>query len=302
MRAYFLVTKPWIVFANLIAATAGFLLAARGWPAMRLFLPAMAGIGLLVASGCVFNNCIDRDLDRKMARTRGRALPSGAISLAGGLFFASVLGLAGAAVLWAGTNGLCLAVVSAGFAVYVGVYSLHLKRRSVHSTLVGSLAGAAPPLAAYCAVTGRLDLGAALVAAVFSLWQIPHSYAITIFRYDDYAAAGLPVLPVKAGIPAARRQIAGHILAFTLAAQALAVCGYAGSASLVAATGLGLAWLVLALGGPSPAGERRWARRLYVCSMVVIAILCVALAVDATAGLQGALPRASSCLVSPRAL
>ena len=88
----------------------------------------------------------------------------------------------------------------AGFAVYVGIYSLVMKRASAYSTVVGSLAGAAPPLAAYCAVTGRLDLGGLLVLAIFSLWQIPHSYAITIYRFKDYAAASLPVMPVRHGM------------------------------------------------------------------------------------------------------
>uniref|UniRef100_I2Q5A8 Protoheme IX farnesyltransferase n=1 Tax=Desulfovibrio sp. U5L TaxID=596152 RepID=I2Q5A8_9BACT len=287
MQTYFLVTKPWIVFANLIAATAGFLLAARGRPDMALFPPALAGIALIVASGCVFNNCIDRDLDRKMARTRGRALSTRALSLPAGLLWASLLGITGTAVLWIWTNGLCLTVVSAGFAVYVGAYSLYLKRHSVHSTVIGSLAGAAPPLAAYCAVTGRLDLGAALVAAIFSLWQIPHSYAITIYRFDDYAAAGLPVLPVVAGIPATRHQIAGYILAFTLAAQALAFCGYAGFAYLLAATAIGLCWLALALGGGRTSGDRQWARKLYVCSMVAIVVLCAMMSLDAVPGPWG---------------
>jgi protoheme IX farnesyltransferase len=216
-----------------------------------------------------------------MARTRGRALPTGALALPAGLAWASLLGLGGTSVLWAGTNGPCLAVALAGFAVYVGVYSLYLKRRSVHSTVIGSLAGAAPPLAAYCAAAGRPDLGAVLVAAIFSLWQIPHSYAITIFRYDDYAAAGLPVMPVVAGIPATRRQIAGHILAFTLAAQALSFCGYAGHAYLFAATAVGLSWLALALCRPGASGDRQWARRLYIYSMVAIVVLCAMLSLDA---------------------
>ncbi len=83
-----------------------------------------------------------------------------------------------------------------GFVVYVGVYSLYMKRHSVYGTLIGSLSGAAPPVIGYCAVTGDFDSGAAILLAIFSLWQMPHSYAIAIFRFKDYQAANIPVLPV----------------------------------------------------------------------------------------------------------
>jgi protoheme IX farnesyltransferase len=282
MKDYFLVAKPWIVLANVISAGGGFFLAAHGQVGPAQFLPVVVGLSCVVASGCVFNNVIDRDMDREMARTCHRALATGAISLKGSLVLATVLGLAGAAILWAGTNPLTLAIVLAGFAIYVGVYSLFLKRHSVYGTLIGSLAGAAPPLAAYCAVSHRLDLGAGIVLAVFSLWQIPHAYAIAIHRYADYAAVAVPVLPVASGIPATKRRIVWHIAAFLLAAQMLTVGGYAGYAYLGVATALGLAWLFWAWSGLATADDRRWARQLYIFSIVTIVALSLMMAGDAT--------------------
>lgn len=153
-------------------------------------------MSLVVASGCVFNNYIDRDIDRKMERTKNRVLVKGLISPAVSLVYATLLGIAGFMLLWFGANPLACWLGVMGFVVYVGVYSLYMKRHSVYGTLIGSLSGAAPPVIGYCAVTGEFDSGAAILLAIFSLWQMPHSYAIAIFRFKDYRAANIPVLPV----------------------------------------------------------------------------------------------------------
>jgi len=280
IKNYFLVTKPRLVAANLISAAGGFFLAAQGRVSAALLLSVLAGMSCIVASGCVLNNYIDRHIDRGMSRTRGRALATGAISLRGSLVYATALGLAGAAILLSGTNTLCVVIALLGFVVYVCVYSLYLKRNSAYSTVIGSLAGAAPPLAAYCAVRGDLDLGALVVLAVFSLWQIPHSYAITIFRYNDYAAVAIPVMPVKSSIAATKKHIVWHIAAFIPAAQLLTVFGYAGYAYLAVSTVLGLCWLATALHGYRSADDRAWARRVYLFSIPTIFILSVTMSVD----------------------
>src|SRR4030042_6177828 len=117
-----------------------------------------------------------------MIRTRNRALAKGLISLEISVSYATILGIAGMALLWAATNLLAVLIVLAGLVIYVGVYSLYMKRNSVYSTLIGSLAGDTPPLAGYCAVTGRFDMGALILLLIFSLWQMPHCYAIGVFR------------------------------------------------------------------------------------------------------------------------
>ena len=277
---YFQVTKPRMVAANLISAAGGFFLASQGHTSIGLFLCVMTGLLCVVASGCVLNNYIDRGIDRGMARTCQRALATGAISGNASLVYAALLGVSGMAILWAGTNPMALALALAGLAIYVVVYSLYLKRNSVYSTVVGSLAGAAPPLAAYCAVRNRFDIGALIVLAIYSLWQIPHSYAITIFRYDDYVAAAIPVMPVKSSIMATKKHIVWHIVAFIFAAQMLTAFGYAGYAYLASATVLGLGWLYMALSGAKARGDRLWARRVYLFSILIIFILSIMMSID----------------------
>ncbi len=203
-KQYLQVTKPGIIFGNLISVIGGFLLASKGSIDYALFLTSLVGVSLVVASGCVFNNVIDRDIDIKMERTRNRVLVKGLISAKVSLVYATVLGIAGFALLYFGANPLAMWLAVMGFVVYVGVYSLYMKRHSVYGTLIGSLSGAAPPVIGYCAVTNEFDAGALILLAIFSLWQMPHSYAIAIFRFKDYQAANIPVLPVVKGISVAK--------------------------------------------------------------------------------------------------
>lgn len=292
IKNYLLLTKPGILAGNLLSATAGFCLACRGHVESAALLPTLGGITLVVASACICNNCVDRNLDRQMSRTRSRALPQGVIRLKGALLYAALLGLAGTALLWATTNRLTVAVVVAGFAIYVGVYSLYLKRHSVYGALIGSLAGAAPPLAGYCAVTNRFDTGALILLLIFSLWQMPHCYAFAIFRLDDYTAAALPVLPVQRGTAVAKKHILGYTLAFAAATLLPTVAGYTGYAYLGTAAVLGLGGMVMAWSGYRAANERLWAKRLFVFSLVTIFTLSIMMALDLTPPSHGLRPAA----------
>lgn len=282
VKNYLLVTKPGIIFGNLITAAGGFFLAARGQIDIAVLLPTLTGISLVVACGCVFNNLIDRNLDRRMVRTRNRVLARRLISTKFALCYASLLGIAGTALIRAAANMLSVAIVLAGLAIYVVVYSLYLKRKSVYGTLLGSLAGAAPPLAGYCAVSGRFDLEALILLSIFSLWQMPHCYAIAIFRSDDYAAAEIPVLPVKRGVAAAKKYMFGYILVFTAASLMPTFAGYTGYGYLAAAAVLGLCWLYLAWSGGRgrTSDDRLWAKKLFVFSLVAIFALSVMMSVD----------------------
>jgi protoheme IX farnesyltransferase len=282
IKNYLLVAKPGIIFGNLVSAAAGFFLASNGRIDGALLPATLVGISLVVASGCVFNNCVDRKIDQKMMRTRRRALAAGLIRPSIALSYAMILGLAGLGLLLAATNLLTVGIVLAGLVIYVAVYSLYLKRHSVYSALIGSLAGAAPPVAGYCAVTGRFDLGAALLLSIFSLWQMPHCYAIAIFRLDDYAAANIPVLPVKEGTQAAKNHMVGYILAFLAVTTMLTFGGYTGYSTLLVATVLSLSWLYMAWSGHKAADERLWARKLFIFSIVTIFILSVMMATDYT--------------------
>lgn len=146
IKQYLQVTKPGIIFGNLISVVGGFLLASKGSINYTLFLTSMVGVSLVVASGCVFNNVIDRDIDRKMERTKNRVLVKGLISAKTSLVYATLLGIAGFMMLYFGANPLAMWLSVIGFIVYVGIYSLYMKRHSVYGTLIGSLSGAAPLL------------------------------------------------------------------------------------------------------------------------------------------------------------
>lgn len=275
-------TKPGIIFGNLIAAMGGFFLAAQGRFDVLLFLSAMLGIALVIASGCAFNNVIDRDIDALMQRTRNRPLVRGRITPATTLWFATLLGVAGFTLLALGTNPLALGLAAFGFVIYVGAYSLYMKRRSEFGTLVGSLSGAVPPVVGYCAASGRFDLGAMTLLIIFCLWQMPHSYAIAIFRLKDYQAASIPVLPVVRGVRTAKHYILGYILAFVPATLALSLAGYAGIGYFIVALVMGAYWLYMAFEGYRARDEERWAKRVFAFSIVVITTLSVTMSLDAS--------------------
>ncbi len=242
------------------------------------------GVSLVVASGCVFNNVIDRDIDKKMERTKNRVLVKGLISLKVTLVYASLLGIAGFALLYIAANPLAMWLAVMGFIVYVGVYSLYMKRHSVYGTLIGSLSGAAPPVIGYCAVSNQFDAGALILLLIFSLWQMPHSYAIAIFRFKDYQAANIPVLPVVKGISVAKHHITLYIVAFAVATLMLSLGGYAGYKYLVVAAAVSVWWLGMALSGYKNAiDDRVWARKLFVFSIVAITSLSVMMSVDSMA-------------------
>lgn len=281
MKQYLQVTKPGIIFGNLISVIGGFLLASKGSLDVPLFVVTMLGVSLVVASGCVFNNYIDRDIDCIMERTKNRVLVKGLIAPSVTLWYASLLGVAGVALLYWAANPVAALLAVLGFIVYVGVYSLYMKRHSVYGTLVGSLSGAAPPVIGYCAVTGSFDSGALILLAIFSLWQMPHSYAIAIYRFKDYQAANIPVLPVVKGIPAAKNHITLYILAFMVPTLMLFLGGYAGHKYLVVAAAVSVWWLGMALMGyKKPVDDSLWARRLFLFSIVTITCLSVMMSVD----------------------
>ena len=280
IKQYLQVTKPGIIFGNLISVIGGFLLASKGNIDYSLFLTTLVGVSLVVASGCVYNNFIDRDIDKKMERTKNRVMVKGLISPTVILVYATVLGIAGFALLYLGANPLAMWLAVMGFVVYVGVYSLYMKRKSVYGTLVGSLSGAAPPVIGYCAVTNEFDAGALILLAIFSLWQMPHYYAIAIFRFKDYQAANIPVLPVVKGISVAKHHITVYIIAFMVATLMLTLSGYAGYKYLVVAAAVSVWWLGMALKGYNTSNDRVWARKLFVFSIVAITSLSVMMSVD----------------------
>ena len=222
---------------------------------------------------------MDREIDAKMERTKHRALVQGLISTKQAIVFAIVLLLIGVAVLFLYTNLLALAVALAGFFVYVVLYGI-LKCRTIYGTIVGSLAGAVPPVIGYTAAGGSLDLAALLLFVMMVLWQMPHFFAIAIYRFHDYAAASIPVLPVKKGMPTAKTHMLIYTIAFAIVSLLFTPFGYTGQAYLIVALICGLAWIYLCIRGFKAQNDKIWARQMFVISLVIITALNVMLAVD----------------------
>jgi protoheme IX farnesyltransferase len=282
LKTYYRLTKPGIIYGNSLNVAAGFFLAAGIKRAFDIWTLAavLVGSGLVIASGCVFNNYIDRDIDRKMPRTRKRALVTGSVPMAMALAYGAVLLALGFLTLALFTNFVTVAVGITGFVFYVVVYGIG-KRATVHGTLVGSISGAIPPVAGYTALTGRLDGAAIILFAILVTWQMPHFYSIAMYRRDEYAAAGLPVWPVVKGMHSTKVQIAVYTILFGVAASLLTVFGYTGFVYLAGVAVLSILWFKKALAGFRAKDDAAWARKMFFFSLIVTLGIDALLAVGA---------------------
>ena len=278
LRNYYLLTKPGIIRGNIIAAIAGFFFAARGNINIFLLIEMVLGLSLVIASGCVFNNYIDRKIDRKMSRTKKRALAASTISVKNALIFGTVLGILGVAVLLS-INVLTTVTASLGFFFYVVVYSVW-KRKSEYGTLVGSISGSIPPVVGYVAVTNGFDLGGLLLFAVLVAWQMPHFYSIAIYRRNDYRQAGIPVLPIVRGVNNARIQILFYICAFIVVTSLFTFLGYAGYVYLMTVSLVSLVWLYIGIKGFNAKNEIVWAKKMFGFSLLNLLAFCIMLSLD----------------------
>ncbi len=270
MKEYILLTKPGIIIGNLITTIGGFALASRGQIDVSLFFVTLFGLGLVIASACVWNNFLDRKIDARMKRTQNRALVQGSISPVAARRFAIVLGLAGSFLLARYTPWVTFIVAIFGFCIYTLVYTF-LKKSSPRATFIGSLSGAVPIVVGYTAVTGSIDLGAILLFVLMVLWQMPHFFAIALFRLQDYTAAAIPVLPVVRGIAVTKTRMLLYVIAFACTVPWLAFLGYAGPIYLIGMSALGISWLALSLYGfKKHVSETRWARSMFMFSLVVV--------------------------------
>jgi protoheme IX farnesyltransferase len=281
LKAYYNLTKPGIIYGNLVNTISGFLLACVLQNAFSVAkgLGVLVGTALVIACGCVVNNYIDRDIDRQMQRTKNRALVRGDISGRSALIFAAVLGTLGFIVLWRWTNAPTLLIGIVGLVDYIVAYG-YFKRHSPVGTLVGSISGATPPLAGYVVMTGGIDLGAILVFLLFAVWQMPHFYAIALYRSQEYKAAGIPVLPLKKGRHYTKVAIVAYIALFIVCNILLSVFGYTGYVFAIAMSLFGALWLYKGLCGfktTNIEASDTWARSMFGFSLIVVIALAVLL-------------------------
>ncbi len=278
-KDYYQLTKPGIIYGNAVTAIAGFLLASQGHPRLGLFLATIVGLSLVIASGCVLNNYIDRDIDKKMARTKNRALAIGLISERNAFVYAITLGVAGIFLLINYTNDLTTLIAIFGLFAYVVLYGI-AKRKSVWGTVVGSISGAVPPVVGYLAVTNNFDLGAGLLFLILVCWQMPHFYAIAIFRSKEYASAAIPVLPIKKGLHHTQIQMVWYILAFTVSCLSLTLFGYTGYSYLIIMTITCLLWLKRTIEGFRIKDSSAWARQVFGFSLVTLMVFSLMISIN----------------------
>ncbi|WP_454666290.1 heme o synthase [Acinetobacter calcoaceticus] len=273
LKKYLFLTKPGILFGNFITTLGGFFLAAQGSIDILLLLLTLLGTTLVVASGCVVNNVIDQDIDTQMQRTQNRALVKKTISPTVALIYAFVLGLIGFSILWFGVNAYAFLFAIIGFIVYVGFYSLWTKRTSIHQTVIGSISGASPPVIGYTAVTHHFDVAALLLFLAYALWQMPHSWAIAIYRFDDYKNAEIPILPVARSIYRTKVECVIYILLFAAVLNGLYCFGYTNIFFLVTFNALTAYWFYLSIIGFKAENDQLWAKRFFLYSVILITLL-----------------------------
>lgn len=280
LKTYALLTKPGILFGNAVTAASGFALASKSSVDFYLFFAVILGLSGVIASACVINNYIDRVADSRMERTKNRALVRGEVSAENALLYAIVLGIIGFAILLSYTNYLAAAAAFVGFFVYVAIYSL-CKHHTVYGTLIGSVAGAVPPVVGYTAVSGTFDLGALLLFLMLVCWQMPHFFAIALYRYNDYEAASIPVMPVARGVEATKWQMLYYIAAFSVVSLLISYFGYTGPGYQFVALVSACAWLGLCLRGFAVSNNQVWGRQMFVLSLVIVMALSLSMALDA---------------------
>ncbi len=285
VRDYVALTKPRIIELLLVTTVPTMVVAAQGLPDAWLVAATLTGGALAAGSANAFNSLLERDIDAAMHRTARRPLPRHAVAPARAAVFAVLLGVASFVLLALAVNVLAAVLALAANVFYVGVYTLGLKRRTAQNIVIGGAAGCAPVLVAWAAVTGTVELPAWVLFTVIFLWTPPHFWALALRYRDDYAAAGVPMLPVVAGERATGRQILGYAFALVACSLVFVPAADAGVVYLACALALGarfvhLAWRlqrVTASGGEVATP----AMALFRWSITYLGLLFVAAAVDA---------------------
>ena len=199
-RDYYEMTKPNVVMLLLLTALVGMCLATPNWVNAKILICGLLGIGMLSASAAVINHVVDHKIDSVMARTFNRPVAKGKVSINHALWFAGTLGVLGFVVLALFVNMLTAWLTLASLVGYAFIYTMYLKRATPQNIVIGGLAGAAPPLLGWTAVTGEVHSHALLLVLIIVTWTPPHFWALAIHREKDYAKAKVPMLPVTHGV------------------------------------------------------------------------------------------------------
>jgi protoheme IX farnesyltransferase len=281
LRDLIALTKPGVTRMCLVTTLGGLLLAPVpfSWP---LAIAALVGTAACVGGANAFNMWLEREADARMSRTRRRPLPAGRLHPDQAVRFAWLLAIVGVGVLAIGTNVLTALLGALAIASYVLVYT-PLKYRTPLALLIGAVPGAAPPLLGWTAATNSIDAPALVLFAILLVWQIPHFLAIALYRQDDYAKAGIKVVPLVRGVPIAKIQAVAWCMVLVPLSLLLVPLGVAGDTYMLVAFLLGSAFLGWSFTGLDDRAGVRWARGFFLASLVYLPVLTIALVLDVVA-------------------
>ena len=247
-RDYLELTKPIVVALMILTSVIGMFLSVPGMVPWEILIFGNLGIALCAGSAAAVNHLVDQRIDLVMARTKNRPIAQGRLATRDAIIFALVLGVAGTAILLVWTNQLTVWLTLASLFGYAFVYTMYLKRATPQNIVIGGLAGAAPPLLGWTAVTNSLDPNGLLLALIIFVWTPPHFWALAIHRRDDYAKVGIPMLPVTHGIEFTRLNILLYTILLIIVSLLPFVVGMMGVLYLVGALVLGggfLYWSII---------------------------------------------------------
>jgi protoheme IX farnesyltransferase len=274
---YFELTKPKV--QSLLLLTTVTTMEVAGSPSVsKVALTCLGGYLSAGGAGAV-NHYWDRDIDARMARTASRPIPAGRVAPRAALIYGFVLAAASFLLLSTTVNVLAASLALGGFVGYVGVYTIWLKRRTPQNIVIGGAAGAVPPLVGWAATRGSLSWTALYLFAIVFYWTPPHFWALSLLMKDDYASAGVPMMPVVRGERETRRQILLYTLLLYGVSQLPFCAGGFGALYLVASMTLGGLFIAGAVMLYRRA-DRRWALRLYLFSLAYLALLFGAMVAD----------------------
>ncbi len=249
LQQYLQLTKPRVISLIVFCAVIGMFMATPGMVPMRILLAGTIGIGLVAAAAAAVNCLIEQQIDAKMARTRGRPLPRGEVQSFETLLLSGVLGGIGLSLLYSQVNPLTMWLTLATFVGYAIIYTVFLKPNTSQNIVIGGASGAMPPVLGWAAVTNSTPPEAWLLFLIIFVWTPPHFWALALYRVKEYAAAGVPMLPVTHGMEYTRRHVFLYTVGLTLVTLVPAAIHMTGwfylvSAVILDAIFLGYSWLV----------------------------------------------------------
>jgi len=278
-RDYYELGKPRVVMLIMFTAIAGMFLAAPGFPPAHALVFGSLGIALAASSAAAINHVLDQRFDEQMARTRNRPLPTGHVTQRQALSYASALAILSMVLLWARVNPLTAVLTFCSLIGYAVVYTVWLKHATPQNIVIGGAAGAAPPVLGWTAVTGQVDPHALLLFLIIFTWTPPHFWALAIARRDEYAKAGIPMLPVAYGNDFTRLHILLYTILLVIVTLLPYLTGMSGLIYLCAALILGGFFLYYALQLKMRTDERL-PMRTFSYSITYLALLFAALLID----------------------